>query len=188
LSAWLLSQSTIHWIVLEPKPDGGHVDLLFVEPNPGRSDPTFFTDRAKGELWVGPRLGVEQSRQRYGGHAKQTAQAAMGGRAGGGQLGRFVVVVDDDIDPSDVDQVLWAIATRCDPEVAIDIIRDTTTHYLDPLLPPEKRSAHNYTASRAIINACRPYHWKDQFPTPVGTSPELRSRILQSWPNLLDGR
>ncbi|MBI3182493.1 MAG: aminopeptidase P family protein [Myxococcales bacterium] len=53
-------------LVLSPKEGGGHRDLLFVEPNPGRTDATFFTDRAKGELWVGPRLGVEQSRQRYG--------------------------------------------------------------------------------------------------------------------------
>jgi Xaa-Pro aminopeptidase len=43
----------------------GHEAWLFVEPNPGRSSPTFFTDRNKGELWVGPRLGVEQSRERY---------------------------------------------------------------------------------------------------------------------------
>jgi Xaa-Pro aminopeptidase len=45
---------------------GGHRDVLFVEPNPGRSDATFFTDRAKGELWTGPRLGVPGSRTRYG--------------------------------------------------------------------------------------------------------------------------
>jgi Xaa-Pro aminopeptidase len=43
----------------------GHRDVLFVEPNPGRTDPTFYTDRVKGELWVGPRLGVPQSRARY---------------------------------------------------------------------------------------------------------------------------
>jgi len=53
-------------LVLEPKPGGGHRDILFVEPNPGRSDATFYTDRAKGELWVGPRLGVPESRERYG--------------------------------------------------------------------------------------------------------------------------
>jgi Xaa-Pro aminopeptidase len=47
-------------------PDGdGHRDVLFVEPNPGRSDSTFFTDRVKGELWVGPRLGVEESQARF---------------------------------------------------------------------------------------------------------------------------
>ncbi|MFZ5470154.1 MAG: aminopeptidase P family protein [Myxococcota bacterium] len=54
-------------LVLEPEGEG-HRDLLFVEPNPGRSDATFFTDRKKGELWVGPRLGVEQSRQAFDVH------------------------------------------------------------------------------------------------------------------------
>src|SRR5690606_14466116 len=43
----------------------GHRSVLFAEPNPGRSDATFFTDRNKGELWVGPRLGVEESRARF---------------------------------------------------------------------------------------------------------------------------
>lgn len=53
-------------LVMVPKEGGGHRDVLFVEPNPGRSDATFYTDRNKGELWVGPRLGVEQSRARFG--------------------------------------------------------------------------------------------------------------------------
>ena len=48
--------------------------VLFVEPNPGRTDATFFTDRAKGELWVGPRLGVAESR----GPLRASTQAAAG--------------------------------------------------------------------------------------------------------------
>lgn len=52
-------------LVLQPAGKGRHRDLLFVEPNPGRGDATFFTDRKKGELWVGPRLGVPQSKARY---------------------------------------------------------------------------------------------------------------------------
>jgi Xaa-Pro aminopeptidase len=55
-------------LVLQPKEGGGHTDLLFVEPNPGRSDSTFFTDRVKGELWVGPRLGVKESQARFAVH------------------------------------------------------------------------------------------------------------------------
>jgi Xaa-Pro aminopeptidase len=52
--------------VLVMLPDGaGHKDVLFVEPNPGRTDATFYTDRMKGELWVGPRLGVPQTRARF---------------------------------------------------------------------------------------------------------------------------
>ncbi len=53
-------------LVMEPKKGGGHHDVLFVEANPGKTDATFYTDRMKGELWVGPRLGVAQSRARYG--------------------------------------------------------------------------------------------------------------------------
>ena len=52
-------------LVLQPKEGGGHTDVLFVEPNPGRADATFYTDRVKGELWVGPRLGIEHSQVRF---------------------------------------------------------------------------------------------------------------------------
>jgi Xaa-Pro aminopeptidase len=52
-------------LVLTPR-GTGHDALLYVEPNPGKTDATFFTDRVKGELWVGPRLGVEESAARFG--------------------------------------------------------------------------------------------------------------------------
>ena len=55
-------------LVLEAQEGGGHKDVLFVEPNPGKSDSTFFTDRSKGELWVGARLGVPESKIRFGVH------------------------------------------------------------------------------------------------------------------------
>jgi Xaa-Pro aminopeptidase len=52
-------------LVMTPLAEG-HAATLYVEPNPGKTDPVFFTDRAKGELWVGPRLGVPQSAIRFG--------------------------------------------------------------------------------------------------------------------------
>jgi UbiD family decarboxylase len=52
--------------------------------------------------------------QKYAGHAMQAAIVAS--QCGGGiRNGRFVVVVDDDINPSDIYDVLWAVSTRCDP-------------------------------------------------------------------------
>lgn len=51
-------------LVLLPSGDG-HEQVLFVEPNPGKTDITFFTDRNKGELWEGYRLGVPESEVRY---------------------------------------------------------------------------------------------------------------------------
>ena len=47
---------------------------LYCEPNPGKTDATFFTDRAKGELWVGPRLGLRASAERYGIATKPLAE------------------------------------------------------------------------------------------------------------------
>lgn len=51
-------------LVLVPE-SNGHRDILFVEPNPGKTDASFFTDRVKGELWEGARLGVPESRELY---------------------------------------------------------------------------------------------------------------------------
>jgi 4-hydroxy-3-polyprenylbenzoate decarboxylase len=129
-------------------------------------------------------LAVVSISQRYAGHVKQVGMAAMTGTAGAGLVGRYVIVVDDDIDPSDVDQVLWAVAMRSDPQESIDIVHQTAAPYLDPRIPPEKRAAGDYLMSRAIIDACRPYRWRDQFPRPVGTSPELQAQILRDWPQL----
>jgi Xaa-Pro aminopeptidase len=53
-------------LVLVPDDADRHREILFVEPNPGKTDATFFTDRVKGELWEGARLGVPESRVKYG--------------------------------------------------------------------------------------------------------------------------
>ncbi len=77
-------------LVLEPLGDtagAGHKDVLFVEPNPGKTDSTFFTDRVKGELWVGPRLGVPESRAAFDVHEArglpELAEYLTGARGGG---------------------------------------------------------------------------------------------------------
>lgn len=51
-------------LVFAPQ-DGGHRAILFVDGNPGKTDTTFFTDRLKGELWEGARLGVPECAARY---------------------------------------------------------------------------------------------------------------------------
>ena len=55
-------------LVLKPKKSGVHRDVLYVEPAHGKSNATFFTDRNKGELWVGKRMGPEECVKRYGLH------------------------------------------------------------------------------------------------------------------------
>ena len=57
-----------YWLTGSMEPDGvlvlaptahGHDATLFVPPRMDRSTKAFFTDRRYGELWVGPRLGLE---------------------------------------------------------------------------------------------------------------------------------
>jgi UbiD family decarboxylase len=122
-------------------------------------------------------------RQRYPGHAKQAALVASQCRAGA-YMGRYVIVVDDDIDIYDTDQLLWALATRSDPAQDIDIIRRAWSGPLDPVIPPGQKGFN----SRAIIDATRPWEWREQFPPVSGLSPALREQLEAKWGALLDAR
>ena len=52
-------------LVLEPRSGGGHDAVLFVPAhNRGRAE--FFTDRVRGELWVGRHRGVDESQIYFG--------------------------------------------------------------------------------------------------------------------------
>ncbi len=121
-------------------------------------------------------------KQRYPGHAKQAAMVTAFCH-GGGYLGRYIVVVDDDIDVADLNEVMWALCTRVDPAKDIDIIRDCWSGALDPIIPVGEKGL----SSRAIINACRPIQWIDKFPQVVGASPELTQKVMSKWGDLIRG-
>ncbi len=118
--------------------------------------------------------------QLYAGHAKQAGLAAASCR-GGALGGKFVVVVDDDVDITNPQEVIWAMATRCDMAQAIDFVKGVWTTRSDPSLNPAQRESRNYTSDRMIIDACRPYAWKEKFP-PVNTfAPEFKRAVLKRW-------
>ena len=124
----------------------------------------------------GPRqFTVVAIKQRYPGHAKQAGILAAQCFSGGYQ-NRFTIVVDDDIDPTRIDDVVWALSTRCDPEVDIDILRRCWSSSLDPMIPPGSKTLMN---SRAVIDACKRYEWMKDFPEVAETSAELRKRVLE---------
>ena len=133
------------------------------------------------EAGVGRLFNVVSIKQLYHGHANQAALLVAGAHAGN-FANRFVVVVDEDIDPTNLFDVLWAMGTRCDPASHIEIVRRMWTSPLDPLT----RGGPELHNSRALIVACRPYEWKDQFPKVVEASPELRAETLKKWGYLLD--
>jgi UbiD family decarboxylase len=132
------------------------------------------------ECGGGRLFNVISLQQRYAGHSKQAAMLAANCHAGN-YLGRFVIVVDDDIDPTNMFDVIWALSTRCDPVEDIDFIRKAWSGALDP----RKRKGDNYN-SRAVIDACRPFDWRHEFPPVAESSPDLRARTHEKWRHLLD--
>ena len=125
-------------------------------------------------------FNVVSIKQDFPGHATQALLLTAGALAAN-YLGRFVIVVDEDIDPTNIHDVTWAMATRCDPVEDIDIIRKAWSGPLDPL----KKAGDNFN-SRALIDACRPYDWIDEFPDVAEASPEEKARTLEKFGHLLD--
>ncbi|MBO0688619.1 MAG: UbiD family decarboxylase [Candidatus Dormibacteraeota bacterium] len=128
-------------------------------------------------------FNVVAIKQRYPGHARQAGHVAAQCRTGA-YLGRITVVVDEDIDVSDLDEVVWAICTRSDPVRSFDIISRAWSGPLDPAIPPAAKGFN----SRVIIDATRPLEWRDEFPAAIGPSPEEKRRTRETWGWILDGQ
>ena len=60
----------------------------------------------------------------------------------------------------------------------------------DPALPPDRRAVGNFTHSVALINACKPWHWREKFPPSNAPSHESRAqgegkiRLADEWEEL----
>lgn len=128
-------------------------------------------------------ITVVSIKQRYGGHARQAGNIATMCHAGAFN-GRYVIVVDEDIDPSNTFDVLWAMGTRSDPANDIEILRRCWSSSADPMMNPDTPPHEKRMNSRAIIDACKPFEWKDRFPPVVETSPELDKVIHSKFPEV----
>jgi len=120
-------------------------------------------------------MTVVAIRQRYAGHAKRAGLVA----AANSYMARLIVVVDHDVDPSNLNDVLWAVTTRCEPSEQIDIVRDAWSSALDPRIPAEKKMAGTTSHSKAIVDACCPFAWRDEYP-PTSSLTEEEARTIES--------
>jgi UbiD family decarboxylase len=135
-------------------------------------------------VWVhgagsGRTFNVVAIKQRYFGHSRQAGMLASQ-IPPSAYVGRFVIVVDDDIDPSNLDEVIWAMGSRCDPAQDIEITRKCWGSRLDPLTTSDR-----YYNTKAIIDACIPYERIKDFPLVAESSPELRKKLFQKYPDLM---
>ena len=95
-------------------------------------------------------------------------------------MNRYVVVVDEDIDYMNLEEVIWALCTRVDPAADIEILRKTQGSKVDPM----RREPGPTYNSRALIDACKPFDWIDEFPQVTESSPEFMAYTAQKWQRL----
>ena len=89
----------------------------------------------------------------YPGHAAQAlALAAQCPTAS--YYTKWIIAVDDDVDPTDFNEVVWALSTRCHPAEDIDILKKTWSTGLDPSQVEMERRPYG---SKALIDACKPH-------------------------------
>jgi 4-hydroxy-3-polyprenylbenzoate decarboxylase len=120
-------------------------------------------------------------KQQYAGHSKQAGLIASQCHAGA-YANRVVVVVDDDIDPANMDAVVWAMCTRCDPKDDIQILNGCWSTHLDPMSYPD--DIHNMN-SRVIIDACVPWNKKKDWPATVKNSEALEKHVREKFGQFL---
>ena len=127
-------------------------------------------------------FNVVAIKQRYAGHARQAGHILS--QCGvGAYMSRYSVVVDEDIDPSNLQEVMWAVATRTDPEADIDIIKRGMGSKNDPMFVAYRYAAP-YSA-KAVIDACRPYDHLSEFPEVAEASRELEEKVRAKWKDIL---
>ena len=118
--------------------------------------------------------------QRYAGHAAQ-ALALAAQVPGGAYYTKWIIAVDDDVDPTDMNQVIWAMSSRCNPIEDIDVLRNTWSTWLDPTQnPPEERPY----GSKALINACKEHRYLPIFSKRTALRKEIYDRVASVWKKL----
>ncbi|MFT5663763.1 MAG: 4-hydroxy-3-polyprenylbenzoate decarboxylase [Gammaproteobacteria bacterium] len=76
------------------------------------------------------RVAIVSMKKQYPGHAKRVMMGVWSFLRQF-MYTKFVIVVDDDIDPRDWKDVIWAISTRVDPARDLTIVENTPIDYLD---------------------------------------------------------
>ncbi len=118
--------------------------------------------------------------QRYAGHAAQCLALAAQ-VPGGAYFTKWIIAVDEDIDPTDMDQVIWAMSSRCNPIEDIDVLRNTWSTWLDPTQnPPEERPY----GSKALINACKEHRYLPVFSKRTTLRREMYDQVAERWKEL----
>lgn len=105
--------------------------------------------QAVNALYTHGLVVIVSTRVRYGGFAKSVGMGVLTTPHGLGYA-KIVIVVDEDIDPFNLNQVMWAMSVRTNPGGDVVIIPNLAENLLDPAGEP------NGMAHKMIIDATTP--------------------------------
>lgn len=130
---------------------------------------------------------IVQMRPRYVGHAFTVGQTLLSSHLG--KSLKYIVLVDDDIDPSDLGQVWWAVLTRTQASRDFEVLRYRPATRSDPSIP---RAQGEY-GDKLIIDATKkldyPYNaaWGGHWAPTATPPPEVMELVRRRWKQVFDG-
>jgi 4-hydroxy-3-polyprenylbenzoate decarboxylase len=111
----------------------------------------------------------------------QARQAAYGSLAHDPSMGKFTIVVDDDVDIRDPDMVNWALSFRAQPAQDAWIVTDMPAVQLDPSQAPadvQQLDSRRRLSSKLVIDATK----KHAFPSNSVPPREHLEEVWKNWP------
>ena len=112
----------------------------------------------------GKYMAVLQFKKRSSSDEGRQRQAALLAFAAFSEL-KHVILVDEDVDPFDTNDVLWAMNTRYQGDIDTVFIPGVRCHPLDPSQSPEYNPAilHQGVSCKTIFDCTVPFHLKEKF-------------------------
>ncbi|MCP1676821.1 4-hydroxy-3-polyprenylbenzoate decarboxylase [Natronocella acetinitrilica] len=125
------------------------------------------------------RMAVVSMRKQYPGHAKRV-MLGVWSFLRQFMYTKFVIVVDDDVNPRSWEDVIWAMTTRMDPQRDTVMIDNTPIDYLDFASPVSG------LGSKMGLDATSKWAGETtrEWGTPIRMSDEIRQRVDERWAEL----
>ncbi|QAA92562.1 4-hydroxy-3-polyprenylbenzoate decarboxylase [Pollutimonas thiosulfatoxidans] len=125
------------------------------------------------------RLAVVSMRKQYPGHAKRV-MFGLWSVLRQFMYTKFIVVVDEDINPRDWKEVVWAMTTRMDPVRDTVLVENTPIDYLDFASPVSG------LGGKMGLDATNkwPGETQREWGTPIQMDPDVKARVDAMWGDL----
>jgi 4-hydroxy-3-polyprenylbenzoate decarboxylase len=127
-------------------------------------------------------LAVISTEVPFANFAKHLAFSVWGSTSG--RTTWFLIIVNDDIDPTNMNEVIWALSTRCHPERGIFSTGSSWSIPLLPFLSPYEKK--HYLGSQVLFDCTWPKDWpEDHIPLKASFDQvwpkDIQDKVLNNW-------